>query len=71
MEGKYPKQVKIVELLEERGISHRIFADRIGMKQDSLSRKLGGSRRFTAQEMVAISAELREPIERLFVSGVS
>ena len=69
MGTKYPKQVKIISLLQDRGISHREFAERIGMKEDSLSRKLNGTRKLTMREMRVISTEMREPMENLFCYG--
>ena len=68
MGTKYTKQVKIISLLEERGISHRSFAERIGMKEDTLSRKLNGTRRLYLEEIRAISEEMRVPTEKLFIT---
>ena len=69
MYPKHPKQVKILALLHERGISQREFADRIGMKEDSLSRKLNGSRGFTLAQIRVIGTFLGKPIEELFITG--
>lgn len=47
--------VRVREVIERLGCSHREFARRIVMDPSKLSRSLGGTRRFTLAEIVRIA----------------
>lgn len=67
MERKYPRQDKIINLLHERHLSQREFAEQIGMKEDALSNKLNGHRTISVYEAYEWSRALGVSVEEIFV----
>lgn len=66
MESKYPRQERLIALLNERHISQREFAEIIRMHPDLLSYKLNGHRRIRIDEALRMAAALGETVESLF-----
>lgn len=69
MKNKYPRQERLIELLHERHISQREFAEMIGMHLDLLSRKLNGHRNITVDEAIRIAEALGSTVNELFIGG--
>lgn len=67
MERKYPRQDKIINLLHERHLSRREFAEQIGMKEDALCYKLNGHRAISVYEAYKWSRALGVSMEEIFV----
>lgn len=69
MESRYPRQERLIEVLHERHISQREFAEMIGMQMPVLSRKLNGHRQISVDEALRIAEALGGTVEELFVGG--
>lgn len=69
MESRYPRQERLIEVLRERHISQREFAEMIGMQMPVLSRKLNGHRQISVDEALRIAEALGGTVEELFIGG--
>lgn len=69
MESRYPRQERLIEVLHERHISQREFAEMIGMQMPVLSRKLNGHRQISVDEALRIAEALGGTVEELFIGG--
>lgn len=67
MGTKYPKQDKIINLLHERHITQREFAETVGIKEDVLCYKLNGHRTISVYEAYTWSRALGMQMEEIFV----
>lgn len=70
MERKYPRQDKIINLLHERHLSRREFAEQIGMTESGLSGRLTGRVKLKPYQAKKIAAALNVPVKELFVGVV-
>ncbi len=54
--------VRIHEILEEKGISQKTLAEKMGKKAPEISRWLSGDHNFTLRSLAKLQAELGEPL---------
>ena len=64
----YPYQGKLVEILRKRGITQRELCNRIGISETVMSLKIGGYRRTSVTEAIAIARVIGMPVEEIFVT---
>lgn len=66
---RYPWQYKLVGIMLERGITQRELSKQIGMTESVLSIKIGGYRKTSVTEAIAIARVIGLPVEEIFVTG--
>lgn len=64
---RYPWQYKLAGIMAERKITQRELCSRIGMTEAVMSLKIGGCRKITVTEAIAIARVIGLPVEEIFV----